>query len=153
MKKLLTGSTITLLALLVFNQALAEKTAGSQSEKARAAQEGWPDTPAGLTAFGWVEAFNSGEQAMQQFLADHLTKTSLAERSMAVRMASYNSLLERYGALMFTDTAVSKPLELTATIMAEDTSQHRFIFKVEEEEPHKLTMVGIVQSGHGSGRH
>ncbi len=158
MKKSSTSFAITLLALLIFNLAQAEGTSNIPASKAKinrteAMKEGWPDTPAGIVAYGWIKAFNTDEEAMHKFLADNLTSESLADRPMTARMTSYRSLVEKYGTLMFIDTVESKLSELTATIMAEDTSQHRFIFKVEETKPHQLDMVGIVQGGHGHQGH
>ncbi|MCP4293913.1 MAG: hypothetical protein GY780_18945 [bacterium] len=158
MKKFSTSIAITLLALLMFNLALAGETPAtpkskSQINKAKALKEGWPNTPAGMTAYGWIEAFNTDEKTMQKFLYDHLTRKSLAERSMRARMSSYRSLVKKYGTLMFIDCVESELSELTATIMAEDTSQHRFIFRVDKTKPHKLEMVGIVQGGHGHRGH
>ncbi len=153
MKKLSTIFAISMLLLLMFSSVLAQEAASTQSVKARAMKDGWPDTPAALTGYGWVDAFNTGEEAMHKFLADNLTQESLAERSMTTRMASYKSLFKKYGILTFIDSVESKRSELTATIIAEDTSRHRFIFRVERDRPHKLKMVGIVQSGHGSGGH
>ena len=59
---------------------------------------------------------------------------------------------DRFGDLTFKSVAKSRPEELTVLLTAEDLSRHRFIFKVEEEPPHKLKSVGMLQGlGHGHG--
>lgn len=123
----------------------------SEEPAAEEAGDEWPDTPAGTLARGWVEAFSRGEEAMRAYLLDCTSEAALAERPMAERMASYRNLRTRYGTLMLASVAESAARELTAVLLADDASAHRFLFTVEEDDPHKLAMVGIIRHGHGHG--
>ena len=116
------------------------------------AEDGWPDTPAGALARGWVEAFSAGEEAMRRFLEGCVTEASLQARPMAERLASYRELRNRYGSLMLASVAESTPEKLTAVLLAGDASAHRFVFTVEENDPHRLATVGIIRHGHGGSR-
>ena len=122
-----------------------------EEARSRALRDGWPDTPAGLVASGWVEAFSEGEDSMREFIDNNQTEASLAERPMDERIETYHMLHERYGGLMFGSVVESSPEELTAVLLAEDASSIRFEFTVEEEPPHKLEMIRVFEQGHGHG--
>lgn len=117
--------------------------------RARALEEGWPDTPAGRMAFEWVEAFSSGEKAMQAFLESHMSKESLAKKPMSERLATYRSARERIGSLTLADIEESNPTELTAALLAEDATRHRFVFKVQPEAPYYMVSVSTFDTRHG----
>ena len=126
----------------------------AQAARARALQDGWPDTPAGLLAYTWVEAFSSGERAMQSFLETHIRKESLAKRPMKERLATYRAMRDKLGSLTLASVEKSDPAELTADLLAEDATQHRFVFKVEPRAPHYLISIGTFDrrhGGHGGG--
>lgn len=127
--------------------------ASTKAQRDRAVEDGWPDTPAGLMASGWVQAYDAGAKKMEAFLGANLSEASLEERSMEVRIESYKALYERMGALMLQDVVESSDVELTVVLLADDASRHRFVFRVEEEVPHRLVSVGILQHGHGGGHH
>lgn len=124
-----------------------------RSAAERAIEAGWPDTPVGRVAGGWVEAYGSGEKQMKAFLEKNLTAKSLEEHPMDARLESYRDLYERMGTLMIQEIVESSDDELTVVLLAEDASRHRFIFRVEEEAPHRLVSVGSLQHGHGGGHH
>ncbi len=148
MKRAVRWSVLFLLITLTFSAAEAQENAGTEAARTKALQDGWPDTPAGLMACAWIEAFSTGEEAMRTFLADNLTKEALAERSMKQRLTSYRRLHDQYGSLMLSSVVESSATELTAKILAEDTSENRFVFEVEEQAPHKLVAVMIMQFRH-----
>jgi len=127
------------------------KDSDAEQARSRALRDGWPDTPVGLVASGWVEAFSEGEDAMREFIENNQTEASLAERSMDKRIETYHMLHDRFGSLMFGSIVESNPEELTVAVLAEDASSNRFVFTVEEEPPHKLMMVRVFAQGHGHG--
>ena len=127
------------------------KDPDAEQARSRALRDGWPDTPAGMVASGWVEAFSNSEDAMREFIEDNQTEASLAKRSMEERIDTYHMLHERLGSLMFGSVVESSPEELTVALLAEDASSNRFVFTVEEEPPHKLMMVRMFELGHGHG--
>jgi hypothetical protein len=121
--------------------------------RARALKDGWPDTPAGMVAFAWVDAFSTGDDAMRAFHESHLRKESLEKRPMSERLATYRSARQRLGTLELASIEDSKPDELTASLLAEDATQHRFVFKVEPRSPHYLISVSTFETVHGHGGH
>ena len=146
---------LAMLALLPVVAVAAEEGAGTAADstaRARAVADGWPDTPAGIVASLWVDAFSEGEEAMVAFLESNLPDSSLAKRPVEDRIDSYTKLQDRFGSLMLESVADSKPDELTVVLLAEDASKHRFIFAVAKESPHTLVQVGMMQ-GHGGGHH
>ena len=122
-----------------------------QAARARALEEGWPDTPAGMVAFAWVEAFAGDDDAIQMFYEKHLSKEALAKRPMRERLQSTRALRERIGTLALASIEKSAPAELTAALLAEDAAQHRFVFKVQPKAPHHLISVSTFDSRHGHG--
>jgi len=123
----------------------------AEAAGSRALGDGWPDTPAGLVASKWVEAFSGGEAAMREFLENNRSEVSLAERSMDDRIETYHKLHDRLGDLMFGSVVASSPEELTVALLAEDASSNRFAFRVEEEPPHYLLTISMFAEGHGHG--
>ncbi len=130
----------------------AGETTDATAARARALRDVWPDTAVGMVASRWVEAYAAGEDAMSGFYEDNLTDSSLAKRPMKERISSYVKLRNRLGDLMLSSVAKSSPDELTAVLLAEDASKHKFVFTVAKDPPHTLAMVGMLQ-GHGHGRH
>jgi len=141
------------LLLLICCGAQAQMLSDEDAARKRALQDGWPDTPVGQMASGWIEAFSTDQETMRRFLTKNLPEQSLEERPMKQRLSSWRRLNARFGNLMFSSVVESSATELTAMILAEDGSRYRFIFKVEKQVPHRLLSVGIVQSGHGHGGH
>jgi hypothetical protein len=118
--------------------------------------DGWPDTPAGARARGWVEAFNTDEKAMGAWVAENVTTDELAKRNVPQRVEKYKKLREQYGVLVLGSIEKSTQLECKASLMASDATIHKFVFTVEKNPPHKLVSVGIEQlhfmhGGHGFG--
>jgi hypothetical protein len=151
----LTGATAT--AVAAAQPPAATKAAGGDAKasrteaRARALRDGWPDTPAGLAAAGWVEAFGGGEAAMRDWLAANVARSELEARPLAARIAGYRELQARFGSLMLVSVVDSAPDELTVLLVAEDAARHRFRFRVEREPPHGLVQVAMIQHGHGGG--
>ena len=148
---------LVLTGLLGTGAVLAGPAADSAATTTRtkALRDGWPDTPAGLIGYGWVDAFARGEQEMGAFYAAHLPAEALAKRPLKDRLANYQKLRDRYGALELTEVVESKRTELTVRLLAEDATRHTFVFTVEKEAPHRLVSVSIREphAGHGFGHH
>lgn len=164
-----TRLTTSLLTLLMLATVVPARTAGAADPKAaagkaapaappkdsaqaareRALKDGWPDTPAGRFAYAWVEAFSTGEAAMQSFLETHIRKESLEKRPMKERLATYRASYEKLGALTLASIEESAPAELTADLLAEDATRHRFTFKVDPQPPHYLISVSTLEQRHG----
>ena len=123
--------------------------AAKDSTKLAAAREGWPDTKAAARARGWVVAFNTGEKAMKEFLANEMAPKSLESRSLNQRVEKYQALREKYGKLALGSVVKSTPAELTVKLMDSSGSLHTFIFTAETEAPYRLVSVGIREGGHG----
>ncbi len=153
MKRTMQCSLLVFLMMLICSGAQAQENANAATARAKALQEGWPDTPVGLIAGGWIDAFSTDEGAMRAFLAANLTEESLVQRPMKKRLSSYRKLHEQFGNLMLSSVVEATATELTVMILAEDTAEYRFIFEVEKQAPPKLLTVSIVQSGHGHGGH
>jgi hypothetical protein len=71
----------------------------------------FPDTPAGLMARQWVEAFPS-EERMRAFLAGNLDENALRERTLDERMSSYRQSRKKFRSLELVSIVSSKPHEL-----------------------------------------
>lgn len=131
----------------------SHRSGPAETAAVRAKSETWPDTPAGRMGAEWVEAFGSGEEAMRKFLEKNLSARGRAERPVGTRVERYRDLYERFGVLTFALVEKSEPDELTAVLLAEDASRHRFVFTVETKPPHRLVKVGMIETraGHGAG--
>jgi hypothetical protein len=151
MKRMMQYSGLVFLMMLICSGAQAQEDANADTARAKALQEGWPDTPVGLIAAGWIDAFSTDEAVMRTFLAANLTEEALVQRPMKKRLSSYRKLHEQFGNLMLSSVVEATATDLTAIILAEDTAVYRFIFEVEKQAPHKLLTVSIVQSGNGHG--
>lgn len=136
--------------LLAGSGAAAESRTPAATPPTAAPRDGWPDTPAGRTARGWVTAFSSGEKAMREFLAGTLTQESLARRSMDERMVTYRENRETLGKLTLGSVVQSTPTELTVSLLDSDLASHEFVFTVQADAPHRLVSVAIRQRTHGS---
>ena len=130
----------TLLALAL---AAAPTHAGTPAAKPPVA---WPDTHVGTLAKGWVTAFNTSEDAMRGFLADHMAAKNLAERGVPSRVERYRTLRDQYGRLQLDRVVESSPTELTVKLLDGDAKGREFTFRSEAQEPWKLVSVSIKES-------
>lgn len=146
--------TTRIVPLAVLAAALSSLCAAGQASP-RMAKDGWPDTPAGAAARRWVTAFSQGEDAMRATIHDLMAPASLAARGIEERMKTYRENRERFGTLTLATIEKSSPDEVEATLLATDLTKHRFVFKVEPAEPHKLISVGRIETrpGHAGFHH
>jgi hypothetical protein len=129
-------------------------TPGASATSARtptADRGGWPDTPAGELARGWVVAFSAGEAAMKEYLAANLAAKSLETRTVPQRIERYRDLREKYGKLELASVVKSEREKLTVKLMASDATRHEFTFTAQGKAPYKLKSVAIREFGHGHG--
>ena len=111
----------------------------------------WPATRAGEAAKGWVTAFNSGEEAMKEFLATRMAARALSEKPVPARVERYRELREEYGRLQLDRVVKSAPYELTARLLDSDAKPREFVFKSEDRAPWKLVSVSIKEQGFHHG--
>ena len=138
----------TLIALFLATLFAAAPPAGAESK------DGWPTTPAGTMARGWVDAFSTSEVAMKEFNARNLAPKSLEKKGMEERVVAYRKLKEKYGKLMLGSVVKSEPNELTVKLIASDASSASWVFTVQKEAPYKLISVGMLeQRSHFGGFH
>lgn len=132
--------------LIVAAWAAALVHAGAPAAKPAAA---WPDTRVGTLARGWVTAFDTGEDAMRGFLADHMAAKNLAERGVPSRVERYRALRDQYGRLQLDRVVESAPTELTVKLLDGDAKPREFTFRSEAQEPWKLVSVSIRETAPG----
>lgn len=117
---------------------------------AAAAGEGWPATPEGMLARGWVSAFCSGEDSMRVFLDRHMAPKSLEARSTRVRVEKYRALRDQYGKLQLTKVISAKPGELVVRLLDSNAKEREFVFATQTAPAPRLVSVSIreQQAGH-----
>jgi hypothetical protein len=123
---------------------------------AHASGDGWPTSPAGIVARGWVEAFSSGDSAMRIYLANNIRPQSLAERGIEERLARYHELRDKYGKLVLASLDSVTATEIKVRLMASDATLHTFVFTVEPGVRAKLASIKIVEGmpgGFGAFHH
>jgi hypothetical protein len=121
--------------------------------RAKALEDGWPDTPAGIMASRWVEAFSTGEDAMRQFLEESLSEDSLAKRPMQERLEKIATLHEQIGGLLLASVVESETTRLAASLLSDSGAKHTFVFQLTEGTPHKLVSISMMHAGgHGHAR-
>jgi len=106
----------------------------------------WPDTRVGALARGWVTAFNTSEDAMRGFLADHMAAKNLAERGVPSRVERYRTLRDQYGRLQLDRVVESSASELNVKLLDGDARSREFTFRSEAQEPWKLVSVSIKEA-------
>lgn len=129
--------------LIAVSLAAAPVHAGTPAAKPAAA---WPDTRVGALARGWVTAFDTGEDAMRAFLADHMAAKDLAERGVPSRVERYRTLRDQYGRLQLDRVVESSPTELTVKLLDGDAKSREFTFRSEAQAPWKLVSVSIKEA-------
>jgi hypothetical protein len=121
----------------------AKRAATSKSE--------WPDSPSGVLARRWVEAFSKGEKAMRKTLPEILSAQGLAKTSMDERMERYRGMHERLGSLMLVEVRESTADSLVVLLASSELSQLPFTFKFQSGPPIKLLSVSMMDRVHSHG--
>ena len=98
-----------------------------------------PDNAAGRIVATYIKAFNSGdEKAMEEFLQTHLSKTSLANRSMKERLEIYQRLRGDLGDLSISSVTEANEQGLVVTFQTATGKTPEFTFDLDPAEPQKL---------------
>ena len=126
-------------------------SAGAPDSVSAAVLAGWPATPEGEMAYGWVRAFSAGEEAMREFNAMSLSPGALERVPMAERLKNYRKFREKYGKLTLASVKKEAPGELTVSLLDADAKTHEFVFAVQTKPPHKLVSVSIKEHRMGHG--
>lgn len=112
-------------------------------------RDGWPATHAGDMGRRWVMAFNTGEEAMKECLADVMAGESLEKTAMPARVERYRDLREKLGTLTLVSIDKSERDGIEATLATSDLSQQHFTFNVQPAPPYKLLTVSMTQPHFG----
>ena len=81
-----------------------------------------PDSPAGRLAAEYIEAFNSGEQAMRAFHEKWTSPTDLERMPMARRLRMYEQLRSEVGQMRLLD--VLRESERGIALLIESSTKH-----------------------------
>lgn len=129
--------------------AVTERNAAGAAPSAPAASPR-PAPLLGDRAHGWMTAFSAGEDAMREFITRNFAPEALEKRDVDERMKGYEKLHDRFGTLKPGKILGSEPGEIEALLIAEDGSEHEFIFTGQEKAPFKLLSIAYrdVQHGH-----
>lgn len=105
-----------------------------------------PDTPAGHRVAAYFKAFNSGEQAMRDFLAGNVAASALAQRPIDARIDFYRQMLGDMEAIEA--RRVVKALDNAVTVLAQTKRGEwfEFGFEFESAPPHKLLSLRVQDS-------
>jgi hypothetical protein len=109
----------------------------------------WPDTRVGALARGWVTAFNTGEDSMRVFLANHMAAKQLSEKAVPARVERYRTLREQYGRLQLERVVASAADELVVKLLDGDARSREFTFRSESQAPWKLQSVSLKETAGG----
>jgi hypothetical protein len=115
-------------------------TAGNSANTSTVTQKSdtgkFPDTPPGRVAAAYFKAFNSGdEKAMREFFLNHLSKASLASRSMEDRLKIYHQLRSDLGTLEVDIVSDASAQGITVKAQVKSGGEVEFRFQMDMEEP------------------
>src|SRR6185295_17984875 len=103
-----------------------------------------PDTAPGRVAAAYFKAFNSGdEKAMTEFFLNHLSKTSLASRSMEERLKIFHRMRDDLGELPPGSVSDSTEQGLTVSMQLKDGGSLELRFEMDATEPQKLKALRV----------
>jgi hypothetical protein len=103
-----------------------------------------PDTPPGRVAAAYFKAFNSGdEKVMKEFFLNHLSKASLAGRSMDDRLKVYHQIHDDLGRLEVDSVSDASAQGITVNAQIKSGGEVEFRFMMDAEEPQKLKGIGV----------
>jgi hypothetical protein len=126
-------------------------TVAAELAKKAPSSGGWPETKAGAVARRWVDAFNSGDDAMRACIQDITAPESLAKRGVGERLITYHAFRERMGTLSLASIEHSAPSQIEVVLLASDLSRHPFTFTVQNEAPYRLVSITMKERSHSMG--
>jgi len=129
-----------------FRVTVEEKSAAVASRPTveKTAADKLPDTAPGRVAAAYFKAFNSGdEKAMTEFFLNHLSKTSLASRSMEERLKIFHKMRDDLGELPPGSVSDSTEQGLTVSMQLKDGGSLELRFEMDATEPKKLKALRV----------
>jgi CubicO group peptidase (beta-lactamase class C family) len=103
-----------------------------------------PDTPPGRVAAAYLKAFNSGdEKAMTEFFVNHLSKTSLASRTMEERLKIFHRMRDDLGELQVEGISDATEQGLTLSMKVRDDGTLELRFEMDAAEPARLKALRV----------
>lgn len=98
---------------------------------------------AGKVIEAYVNAFNSGEVAMRNFLTDNISNTSLEQRSVEARLSIYKQMRDNMVELTLQQIQESTNTSITARMHTKKDEWFLFTFELEQVPPHKIIGIRI----------
>jgi hypothetical protein len=96
----------------------------------------------------WIAAFAAGDDVMRPFLTRSIADEELRKRSVDERMKGYRTLRKRFGTLKLKTVLSSTAGSYEVVLLAEDGSEHEFIFTGQTTAPFKLLSIGLREMHH-----
>jgi D-alanyl-D-alanine carboxypeptidase len=107
----------------------------------------FPETPAGKIAEAYFKAFNSGEEAMKDFLEKFSAQSSSQRMPLQVRLDRYRQMRGQLGSLTPQKVIESRPNFVGVTAQGQGGRLLRLDFEFEEAEPFGLLGIRIQPMG------
>ena len=110
-----------------------------------------PDSPVGRRARAYLEAFHSGEAAVEAFLEANLSAQARASRPVSERLSVYRQMREEHGTLTPVRLARANDHEVEILARTKFDRHLHLTFLFEPEPPHHFLGLRIVDSGPDEG--
>jgi len=111
--------------------------------RAQQANISLPQTPAGRQVEAYVQAFNSGEPAMREFIIGHTAKDALQKTPVEVRMDRYRQMRSRLGSIELRKLVSSRADFVSVIARTSNGPMIRLEFQFEPAEPFGLLGIRI----------
>ena len=105
-----------------------------------------PDTPAGHRVAAYLKAFNTGERAMRDFIADNVAAASLQQRPIEPRIEFYRRMREEMGAIEVRRVSRAKENAITLLARTSNGEWFEFGFEFETAPPNKILSLRVENS-------
>lgn len=106
-----------------------------------------PQTPSGRRVEAYLKAFNAGESAMREFMAEQTAKDSLQKVPVEVRLNRYRQMRDRLGALDLRRVAESRADFVSVMVHGSKGPLVNLEFQFEPAEPFGLIGIRITDVG------
>ncbi|MDI6766963.1 MAG: serine hydrolase domain-containing protein [Bacteroidota bacterium] len=91
----------------------------------------------------YVDAFNSGEAAMRNFLTDNISNASLEQRPVEVRLSIYKQMRDNMVKLTLHEIRETTKTAITAFMHTKKDEWFLFTFELEQQSPNKIIGIRI----------
>ena len=120
MKRIILSAPFILLVSLSLLLPTLSRSVSCEERDGEGGQAIFPKTPAGRSAAGWLEAFNSGDAGvMNRFYLDHASDALLARRSEEERMNMYLNVYGQTGSITLHRILLEKPDRMSFLVRSE----------------------------------